>query len=360
MLDIAEALLAALDAGESVPVVTVTRVLGSAPRPVGASLAARVVSDGSQPRLLGAISGGCAEARGYELACGLQAGVPQVEDLGFDEWAFATGLSCGGQLRVLAQRLDATRAVLIDQLRAAAGGRGAAFAMVSRGPQNLLGKVVTARDSEVDLPNAVLRQVRDALGGNDGRCTVIEVDDDLEFALLALLPRPHLVIVGALDAASAVSRLAHQLGYRVSVVDARGLFATAERFPEADEIVVTWPSRYLETLAMDARTVIVTLSHEERFDIPALAAALAGPAGYVGAMGSRSTHARRVRLLIEAGVPPESVARLHSPIGLDLGASTPMETAVSIMAEVIAARTDSPAAPLRLGTEPIHARAVSA
>lgn len=362
MFEIAKDLLAALEGGEPVAVVTVTRVLGSGPRPVGASMAV-VGEPGGASRVLGAISGGCAEARAHDLAgIVLGEGGVHTEHLGFDEWAFSTGLSCGGQLRVLAHGLDGSRAALLAELRAAAEGRDAAVAMVSRGPAELLGRVVTPTGGDADLPRDVLARVRAELSERsvDGRCESFEATGDLEFAVLVSRVRPRLVIVGAMDLAGALSRLGGHLGYEVTVCDARAAFATADRFPQADRVVVDWPARYLASTELDRRSVIALLSHEERFDIPALTVALAGPAGYVGAMGSRHTHARRLRLLREAGVAPEAMARLHSPIGLDLGASTPMETAVSIMAQVIAVRTGATGVPLAEGSGPIHAATVPA
>lgn len=361
MLELADDLLRHLDAGETVAVVTVTRVLGSAPRPVGASMA--VIETHHGQRVLGAISGGCAEASAHALALQvLAAGAPVTEHLGFDEWAFSTGLSCGGQLRVLGYRLDADRADLINELRAAAEGSDAGLAIVSRGSGALLGRVVTLSGGDAGLPGEVVDAARRELADRlvDGHCGVLEFSDEWEFAVLISRARPRLLIFGAVDVAAALSRLGRQLGYRVTVCDARALFATTERFPDADEVVVDWPARYLASAEVDARTVIAVLTHEERFDVPLLAAALDGPAGYVGAMGSRRTHLRRLGLLREAGVPEAALERLHSPIGLDLGAATPMETAVSIMAEVIASRTGAEARPLAQGSGPIHAVVVPA
>ncbi|MFT4216243.1 MAG: XdhC family protein [Micropruina sp.] len=356
MFELAVELLQRLDSDEPVAVVTVTRVLGTAPRPVGCSMA--VVATASGERVLGAISGGCAESSAHALARQvLASGGPVSEHLGFDEWAFSTGLSCGGQLRVLGYRLEADRTDLIAELRAAAEGLDAALAIVSRGPDELLGRVVTLTGGDAALPAGVLGVVRKELAERlvDGRCSVIELSGDLELAVLVSRARPRLLIFGAVDVAGALSRLGRQLGYRVTVCDARALFATADRFPDADEVVVDWPARYLAGTSVDVRTVIAVLTHEERFDVPLIVAALTGPAGYIGAMGSRRTHLRRLDLLRAAGVSAEALARLHSPIGLDLGAATPMETAVSIMAEVIAARTGSAARPLAQGSGPIHA-----
>lgn len=172
-------------------------------------------------------------------------------------------------------------------------------------------------------------------------------------------PPPRLVVVGAVDVAAALAAMGRLLGYRVSVVDGRPAFATTERFPAADEVVAAWPDRYLRALdpPLTERDAVCVLTHDRKFDLPALVAALESAAGYVGAMGSRRTHAERVERLVTAGVDPSVVERrLMSPIGLDLGARTPAETALAICAEIVARRTGSPAASLRNGEGPIHRR----
>ncbi|MFN3867343.1 MAG: XdhC family protein, partial [Demequina sp.] len=166
---------------------------------------------------------------------------------------------------------------------------------------------------------------------------------------------PRLIIVGAVDFSSALATAARPLGYRITVVDARPAFATAARHRDAHEVIRAWPGEYLQATAVGPRDAICVLTHEERFDIPALVAALATDAAYVGAMGSRRTDARRRELLQEAGVAPQALARLRSPIGLDLGAVTPAETAVSIVAEIVARVSGVPR--LSDTSGPIHARA---
>jgi xanthine dehydrogenase accessory factor len=151
-------------------------------------------------------------------------------------------------------------------------------------------------------------------------------------------PPPRMLVFGAIDFAAAVARVGKFLGYRVTVCDARGVFATPARFPDADEVIVDWPHRFLAKTAVDTRTVICVLTHDPKFDIPVLEVALRTPAGYVGAMGSRRTHADRLDRLREAGLSESELSRLRSPIGLDLGARTPEETAVSIAAELIRLR----------------------
>jgi xanthine dehydrogenase accessory factor len=178
--------------------------------------------------------------------------------------------------------------------------------------------------------------------------------------LQVFAPPPRLLVFGAIDFAAALARAGHLLGYRVTVCDARPVFATSARFPEADEVVVEWPHRYLaaeiEAGRVSARDAVCVLTHDPKFDVPLLHTALTDlPAGtYVGAMGSRRAHTERTARLVEDGVPPAALARLHSPIGLDLGARTPDETAVSIAAEIVAARSGASARPLRETDGPIH------
>jgi xanthine dehydrogenase accessory factor len=170
----------------------------------------------------------------------------------------------------------------------------------------------------------------------------------------SMAPAPRMYIFGAIDFSASLCRVGKLLGFRVTVCDAREIFATARRFPEADEVVVDWPHRWLASQPVDSRTVICVLTHDPKFDVPALEVALRSNAGYVGAMGSRRTHEDRLRRLKEAGVSDDEIARLHSPIGLDLGARTPEETAISIAAEVISDRWGGSGERLRTTDGPIH------
>jgi xanthine dehydrogenase accessory factor len=176
-------------------------------------------------------------------------------------------------------------------------------------------------------------------------------------------PAPRMLVFGAIDFAAAVARVGSFLGYRVTVCDARPVFATRRRFPDADEVVVDWPHRYLRAQvaagALDGRTVICVLTHDPKFDVPVLADALRLPVAYVGAMGSRVTDADRRARLLETGSTPDELSRLSSPIGLDLGARTPEETAVSIAAEIIARRWDGVGSPLTHTTGAIHRHSVA-
>jgi xanthine dehydrogenase accessory factor len=167
-------------------------------------------------------------------------------------------------------------------------------------------------------------------------------------------PPPRMIVFGAVDFAAALVRAGKFLGFHVTVCDARPVFATERRFPEADEVVVEWPHRYLEKTSVDARTVLCVLTHDPKFDVPLLTTALDLDVAYVGAMGSRRTHLDRLDRLREEGVPEQALARLRSPIGLDLGARTPEETALSIAAEIVACRRGGTGVPLTGATVPIH------
>ncbi|WP_084078682.1 XdhC family protein [Demequina sp. NBRC 110057] len=301
MLDIAHEIERSLSLGRRVGVVTVAAVHGSAPRTVGSAMA---VDDAGE--VIGAISGGCVESEAYELALAALAGTLGVAstDLGLsDDDALAAGLSCGGHLGVVASVLDPADAAVRSQLRLASRGEAAAL--------------------DVDLASGHVR-VADAPAATAGTLR------------LAREAAPRLVIVGAVDFASALATAALPLGYRITVVDARPAFATARRHPDAHEVIRAWPGEYVAAAGIGPRDAICVLTHEERFDIPALVAALGSGAGFVGAMGSRRTDARRRELLREAGVPESALARLRSPIGLDLGGASPAQTAVSIVAQMVA------------------------
>jgi xanthine dehydrogenase accessory factor len=178
--------------------------------------------------------------------------------------------------------------------------------------------------------------------------------EEVELFIESFAPPPRMYVFGAIDFAAAVARIGKLLGYRVTVCDPREKFATKTRFPEADEVVVRWPHEFLAEAEVDRRTVICALTHDPKFDVPLLKAALATSAGYIGAMGSRRTHAKRSQQLVEEGVPEDQLARISGPIGLDIGARTPEEVAVAIAAEIIALRTGGSAERLVEADGPIH------
>ncbi|MGW7270682.1 XdhC family protein [Streptomyces sp. NPDC054864] len=368
MLDIAEALDRWVEEGRDFAVATVVTVGGSAPRPPGAALA--VDSEGT---VIGSVSGGCVEGAVYELCVqALQDGRVVRERFGYsDEDAFAVGLTCGGVIEVLVTPVSAAapgRHVFAAALSAAARGESAAIARVARGPAELLGRVMLVHadgsyegsiEGHPALDRTVVGETRAMLdAGRTGEFDVSEsgsrCGEPLTLFVESSVPPPRMIVFGAIDFAAALVRTGKFLGYHVTVCDARSVFATRVRFPEADDIVVDWPHRYLRDTATDSRTALAVLTHDAKFDIPLLEVALRLPVAFVGAMGSRRTHEDRNRRLREVGVTEEELARLHSPIGLDLGARTPEETALSIAAEIVAARRGGTGAPLTGSGTPIH------
>ncbi|MDW4916534.1 XdhC/CoxI family protein [Streptomyces californicus] len=368
MLDIAEELHRWVSQGREFAVATVVAVGGSAPRQPGAALA--VDRDGTA---VGSVSGGCVEGAVYELCRqALDDGRSVRERFGYsDEDAFAVGLTCGGVIDILVTPVradDPARPVFAAALAAAAEGTAAALARVTDGPDDLLGLPLLVRPDgghegglgghpALDRTAAAeARALLDAgrtgplaIGAEGSRC-----GRPIELLVESSVPPPRMIVFGAIDFASALVRAGKFLGYRVTVCDARPVFATAARFPEADEIVVDWPHRYLAGTGTDARSVLCVLTHDAKFDIPLLEAALRLPVAYVGAMGSRRTHLDREDRLREAGLTDRELARLHSPIGLDLGARTPEETALSIAAEIVAVRRGGSGVPLTGAHTPIH------
>ncbi|GHE68650.1 XdhC/CoxI family protein [Streptomyces vinaceus] len=372
MLDIAEELRAWCAAHREFALATVVAVTGSAPRGPGASLA--VDAGGTA---LGSISGGCVESAVHELCLdALASGEGGVHRFGYsDDDAFAVGLTCGGILDVLVTPVrghDPVRPVLGSVLEAAAGGGRAALARVVCGPPALLGRALAVHpDGSYEgclgggaaLDRAAAVHVRDLLlAGRTGTAELGTAGglcgQPLTLLVESAAEPPRLIVYGAIDFASALARIGAFLGHRVTVCDARPVFATPARFPDADEVVVDWPHRHLaaewEAGRVDSRTAVCVLTHDAKFDVPLLALALRLPLGYVGAMGSRRTHAARERRLREEGVPPAALARLRSPIGLDLGGATPEETALAIAAEFTAARYGGSVLPLAHRPGPVH------
>ncbi|CAL2071493.1 Xanthine and CO dehydrogenases maturation factor, XdhC/CoxF family [Streptomyces murinus] len=368
MLDIAEELNRWVGQGRDFAVATVVAVGGSAPRQPGAALA--VDADGTA---IGSVSGGCVEGAVYELCRqALKDGETVLERFGYsDEDAFAVGLTCGGVIDILVtpvRAADPARPVIAATLAAAARGEAAALARIVAGPAGLPGRALLVRpDGSYDggygahpeLDRTVAAEARALLdagrtgtletGARGARCGA-----PVTVLVESSVPPPRMIVFGAIDFAAALVRVGKFLGYHVTVCDARPVFATRTRFPEADEIVVEWPHTYLERTGTDGRTVLCVLTHDAKFDVPLLKVALRLPVAYVGAMGSRRTHLDRARRLREVGLTERELSRLRSPIGLDLGARTPEETALSIAAEIVATRHGGTGTTLTGGHTPIH------
>lgn len=368
MLDIAEELDRWAGQGRDFAVATVVAVGGSAPRQPGAALA--VDRDGTA---IGSVSGGCVEGAVYELCRqALDDGTTVRERFGYsDETAFAVGLTCGGVIDILVTPVradDPARPVFATALAAASRGEAAALARITDGPAELLGRPLLVHPDGArvgglgghpELDRTAVEGTRAMLDAGRTGTLVIGADGSqcgqpLTLLVESSVPPPRMIVFGAIDFAAALVRAGKFLGYHVTVCDARPVFATKARFPDADELVVDWPHRYLATTGVDARTVLCVLTHDAKFDVPLLEAALKLPVAYVGAMGSRRTHLERNDRLREAGVTELELARLHSPIGLDLGARTPEETALSIAAEIVADRRGGTGVPLTGAHTPIH------
>ncbi|MFH9083979.1 XdhC family protein [Streptomyces sp. NPDC017673] len=368
MLDIAEELDQWVQQGRDFAVATVVAVGGSAPRRPGAALA--VDADGTA---IGSVSGGCVEGAVYELCRqALEDGHTVLERFGYsDEDAFAVGLTCGGVIDILVTPVRAdgpARPVFASALAAAARGEAAAVARIAEGPAELRGRPLLVRpdgsyDGGFGAHPELDRTVAAEAGAflDAGRTGTLEIGEQgsrcgapLTVLVECSVPAPRMIVFGAIDFASALVRIGKFLGYHVTVCDARPVFATRARFPEADEVVVEWPHRYLERTEVDGRSVLCVLTHDAKFDVPLLKLALRLPVAYVGAMGSRRTHLDRGERLRAVGVTDLELARLRSPIGLDLGARTPEETALSIAAEIVAGRRGGSGVPLTGAHTPIH------
>jgi xanthine dehydrogenase accessory factor len=348
-------LMAWWESGETVGVGTVVATFRSAPRPPGASML--VGPDGSA---VGSVSGGCVEGAVYELGQSVvESGAPVLERYGVsDDDAFAVGLTCGGILDVYVEKVNRqTFPELGDIAADIEAGRPVAVATVIDHPDHdWIGRRVVVRPEAAlsgtvgsdRADDAIHDDVLGVLATGHNATLTYGPDGErrgegMRVFVWAFAPAPRMLVFGAIDFAAAVARMGAFLGYHVTVCDARPVFATNTRFPSADEVVVTWPHKYLaaesEAGRVDSRTVICVLTHDPKFDVPVLEVALRLPeVAYIGAMGSRRTHEDRLSRLREAGVSEEEIARLSSPIGLDLGARTPEETAVSIAAEIVAGR----------------------
>lgn len=352
-------------------VARVVGLKGSGPRDPGATM---VMNDRGE--VVGSVSGGCVEGavvlEGEALLAGHRA--PGVVSFGYsDDDAFAVGLTCGGTISIFLDIVEPspneTWGAIVSALRS---NEPIALATViakaiDEGPtvgESLIVKLngdhslsfsdrnlarVVTRDAKAFLEAGVTTTRHYGAGGEANR-------DDLEVFIESFVPAPRLIIFGAVDFTAALAAAGKLLGYHVTVCDAREVFSTPARFPMADEVVCDWPQRYLESIVvpLTPRDAVCVLTHDMKFDVPAIVSALNSEVGYLGAMGSRKTHEKRIERLREAGVGEEGIERVMAPIGIDLGARTPEETAIAICAEMIATRTGRSVPSLRDGTGSIH------
>ena len=372
MREVLDRLLPWWQEGHAVAMGTVVATWRSAPRPAGAAML--VSGDGEA---VGSVSGGCVEGAVYELGQEvLDSAVPVLQRYGVsDEDAFTVGLTCGGILDIFVEPVSRETFPELGEVASdIEEGRPVAVATVIEHPDAaVLGRHVVIRPEGALAHTPVISARADEAITDDatgllaaGRNATLTYGPDgerrgegMRVFVASYAPKPRMLVFGAIDFAAAVARIGSFLGYQVTVCDARPVFATASRFPDADEVVVTWPHRYLQDEVdagrIDSRTVLCVLTHDPKFDVPVLEIALRLPSvAYVGAMGSRRTHEGRLERLREAGLSETELGRLSSPIGLDLGARTPEETAVSIAAEIIAAHWGGGGERLTEKSGPIH------
>ena len=335
--------------GKGVALATVVKIYGSAPRGLGAKLA---VSEDSE--ISGSVSGGCIE--GAVVREGLQiikTGIPKLVEYGIsDSEAMEVGLSCGGIIQVFIEKIPLKENIpfsaenlfpyLLTEIEA---DHFTCTATIISG-KNTGRKLLVCRNDKMygDLEDEYLNEmVQDLLEDackkqETSRITLPHEEEVVEIFLDVFTPRKKLVIIGAVHIAIPLIHFAKKLDYECIVIDARAAFATRERFPHTDQLIVGWPSEELQKIRINETTAIVLLTHDDKMDIPSLVEALRTPAHYIGILGSPKTHAKRIHELSEYGVTEEQLARVHAPIGLDIGARGPQEIALSIMAEIIAVK----------------------
>jgi xanthine dehydrogenase accessory factor len=329
-----------LEMGRKVATATVVRVSGSAPRPVGSRLI--VTAEGE---FVGSVSGGCVENAVIEEALAvLQDGRPRLVHYGItNETAWEVGLACGGRLDVFIQPADPEIWQQLADLTALEQPC-VLLSIIGEGEEAGAQAVVAPGEPlpEYPVPEAVLQALA-LLSGEAGPAEpAVHSFGEQEVLIEPFLPPPQLIIFGGVDAAGPLSAMAQVMGFETVIVDPRRAFANRERFPDADQVLVLWPDAAFERLAVDPRTAIVILTHDPKIDEPALVGALNTPAFYIGAIGSRKTHAAQAGRLVEAGAAPDSLSRIHGPIGLDLGGRSIEELALSILSEIIAVRNARP------------------
>ena len=329
------------DKSDSIALATVIQTWGSSPRRAGAKMA--LTPDG---KITGSVSGGCVEGAVFDTGVEvLKSNRPQLLHFGVaDETAWDVGLACGGSIDIFVKPLDTElfkplRSVLVDE-------EPAVLVTVVRGPDELLGREMLVRDDggvtgtiSDERNEQVLNLAKEALAGGESRRAML--NEENEIFMEVILPPPTLIAVGGVHITIALVALAKTLGYRTVVVDPRSAFGNEERFPNVDQLIQKWPDEAFQQVPLTRSTAIAMLTHDPKLDDPALKIALPSSAFYVGALGSKTTQAKRRQRLLDEGLTEEQLNRLHGPIGLKIGAGTPEEIAMSIMAEIVAARNNA-------------------
>jgi xanthine dehydrogenase accessory factor len=331
-----------VDSDEQIALATVIQTWGSSPRRVGAKMA--LTPEG---KITGSVSGGCVEGAVFETGVEvLKSGEPELLHFGVaDETAWEVGLACGGQIDVFVEPLDRA---LFDTWRAELlADRPHAVATVIRGPGRLLGRQVLVSEDKLaagaqgnGFDEVILEKTRSAMAeGRSQRFEIpLESEDSVELFVEVVSAPPTLVIVGGVHIAVALTSIAKALGYHTVVVDPRRSFGSSERFPHVDQLIQAWPQEAFEQINLTHQTALAMLTHDPKIDDPALQIAFNSPAFYIGALGSQNTQRKRRQRLLDSGCTEDQLGRLHGPIGLDIGAETPEEIALAVMAEVVAAR----------------------
>jgi xanthine dehydrogenase accessory factor len=359
-LDVASEWLAE---GRRVVAATLVETVGSAPLDPGAEM---LVDDTG--RIEGSVTGGCVEGALVEEAQSVLAGAPPlVATYGItDQQAADVGLMCGGTVRIFVHELRAPAREAIEAARAEISrDEPVALATLLDGPSAgatmavLVDRVVGGLAHTDLLDDSVARDARGFL--DEGRSAIRRYSErgetmgaDLRVAIRAYATPPRMVVFGAIDFSAALARIATEIGYRVTIVDARQAFAQSPRFSEHAEVVISWPAEYLAAEDLGPRDAVLVFTHDPKFDEPALLAALASGAGYIGALGSRRTHADREERLRATGVPDDDLQRINAPCGLDVGARTPSETAIAVVGEILALRSGRHGGRLGETSGPIH------
>ncbi len=334
---------------ESVALATVVQTWGSSPRGVGAKMA---ITPGG--KIAGSVSGGCVEGAVYETGVSvLKTGRPELLHFGVaDETAWSVGLACGGQIDIFVQPLE--EALYAALRKALLAGRPFTAATIIRGQENLLGHAVLVSGDRpffstipASLEQPVIAAAQKASGESRSQRVIFEkgqaeltepLPGPFEVFVEVVEPNPVLIVIGAVHSAIALTRIARVMGFRTVVIDPRQAFGSSERFPEVDQLIQKWPDEAFQQVAINEKTAIAILTHDPKIDDPALMIVLRSPAFYIGALGSATTQAKRRARLLEAGISKHQLARLHGPIGLKIGSSTPEEIGLAVMAEIIAVK----------------------